>query len=281
MYCRVDVLPYFCADIILSPMKIITFANNKGGVGKTTSALAVAQRLAEQGHKVLLIDADPQCNATITFGFDNSMRQLHGLDEALREHKPLPLSELMQIGSVTSELWVVPSTRLVAQAEKAFGQQMDYLTFFRRWITPAFHEEFDFTVIDTAPNLGPLTVAALVASDAVFVPMQPNFFGSEGMSALLDMVQRVHDNYNPKLKVGGIFFTKYSYAYRRSLHNQYATAIKDDPSLANLVMGPTIRENVSLDEAHSMRQSIFEWAPESNGAKDYRVLTDEILERIK
>ena len=258
-----------------SPMRILTFANNKGGVGKTTSALAVAHRLAEMGQRVLFIDADPQANASTASGLPAGQPHL-GL--ALTEGEGTPTLATLCY-PLTPMLSMVRSARIMAQQEKGFGNAPDYQFFFRHQLE-ALTDRFAYIIIDTAPNLGPLTVAALVASEAVFIPLQPNLFGSEGMTALLDMVARLKRSFNPQLRVGGIFFTKYSPTYRKALHHQYARDLQADPTLTALMMRQTIRENVSLDEAQSMQQPIYEWAPASNGAADYRSLTDEILTRL-
>ncbi|MGI4871818.1 MAG: ParA family protein [Janthinobacterium lividum] len=256
-------------------MRILTFANNKGGVGKTTSALSVAHRLAELGHQVLFIDADPQANASTASGLPAEQPHL-GL--ALVEGEGAPtLAGLCH--PVSEQLSMVRSARIMAQQEKGFGNSPDYQFFFRQQLDE-LRARFEYVILDTAPNLGPLTVSALVASEAVFIPLQPNLFGSEGMTALIEMVARLKRNFNPQLRIGGIFFTKYSPTYRKALHHQYARDLQADPALASLIMQQTIRENVSLDEAQSMQQPIYAWAPTSNGAADYRGLTDEILTRI-
>jgi chromosome partitioning protein len=256
-------------------MRIISFANNKGGVGKTTSALAVAHRLADLSHRVLFIDADPQANASTASGLPTELPHL-GL--ALAEGPQTPsLSSLLH--QATPTLSLIRADRLMAQQEKGFGNSPDYQFFFRHQLEE-LEKQFDYVIIDTAPNLGALTVSALVASEAVFIPLQPNLFGSEGMTALLQMVARLKRSFNQQLRVGGIFFTKYSPTYRKALHHQYAQDLQDDPTLANLIMKQTIRENVALDEAQSMQKSIYQWAPTSNGATDYRQLTDEILTRL-
>ncbi|RZK37729.1 MAG: ParA family protein [Hymenobacter sp.] len=256
-------------------MRIISFANNKGGVGKTTSALAVAHRLADLNHRVLFIDADPQANASTASGL---LTELPHLGLALAEGPQTPnLSTLLY--QATPTLSLIRADRLMAQQEKGFGNSPDYQFFFRHQLE-VLEKQFDYVIIDTAPNLGALTVSALVASEAVFIPLQPNLFGSEGMTALLQMVARLKRSFNQQLRVGGIFFTKYSPTYRKALHHQYAQDLQDDPTLASLIMKQTIRENVALDEAQSMQKSIYQWAPASNGATDYRQLTDEILTRL-
>lgn len=256
-------------------MRILTFANNKGGVGKTTSALAVAHRLSDLGKTVLFIDADPQANASTASGLPVEIPQL---GSALTEGEGSPtLAALCH--PVSATLSMIRSARLMAQQEKGFGNAPDYQFFFRYQLE-SLESRFEYVIIDTAPNLGPLTVSALVASEAVFIPLQPNLFGSEGMTALIEMVARLKRNFNPELRIGGIFFTKYSPTYRKALHHQYAHDLQADPALETLIMTQTIRENVSLDEAQSMQQPIYDWAPNSNGAADYRGLTDEILTRL-
>ena len=256
-------------------MRILTFANNKGGVGKTTSALAVAHRLAGLGKQVLFIDADPQANASTASGLPTGLPHL-GLALTEGEGSPTLTTLAHPMGPTLS---MVRAARVMAQQEKGFGNAPDYQFFFRQQLEN-LQGRFEYVIIDTAPNLGPLTVSALVASEAVFIPLQPNLFGSEGMTALIEMVARLKRNFNPQLRIGGIFFTKYSPTYRKALHHQYARELQADPALESLIMTQTIRENVSLDEAQSMQQPIYEWAPSSNGAADYRSLTDEILTRL-
>lgn len=251
-------------------MHILSFANNKGGVGKTTSALCVAHALAEQGFQVALLDCDPQANASKTF--DVPVGTPH-LGDVLEEKQTL-FNALYRVGP---NLQVVRAERSLAQQEKVFGTQPDYIFFLRDQLSQ--FKGIDCVVIDTPPSLAALTVASLVASDAVFVPLHPEFFGNEGMAALLDMCSRLQKNFNPRLRVGGIFFTEYAPSYRRALHHQVVQQLRDDPTLGPLVMETTIRENVALPESQSMRQSIYSWAPQSNGAIDYRNLTTEIIRK--
>ncbi|MDB5270791.1 MAG: hypothetical protein JWP58_3831 [Hymenobacter sp.] len=252
-------------------MHILSFANNKGGVGKTTSALCVAHALSEQGFQVVLLDCDPQANASKTFQVPASVPHI---GEVLAEKLSLPQA-LYRVGP---QLQLIRAERSLAQQEKVFGTQPDYIFFLRDQL--AGITNVDYVVIDTPPSLAALTVASLVASEAVFVPLHPEFFGNEGMTALLDMCSRLQKNFNPKLRVGGIFFTEYAPSYRRALHHQVVQQLRDDPTLGPLVMQTTIRENVALPESQSMRQSIFSWAPHSNGALDYRNLTAEIRQTV-
>ena len=255
-------------------MHIISFANNKGGVGKTTSALAVAHSLHAQGIPVLLIDADPQANASKTFPAASGSGA--GLSEVLEGRVPFAQA----VEQVEPGLWLLRATAELARQEKVLGSQPDYVFAFREQLTEHFILPVEVVIIDTPPNLGPLTVASLVASQDVFIPLKPEFFANEGMTALLAMVSRLHKSFAPQLRVSGIFFTGYARSYRRALHHQVVASIEQDPQLAPLVLRTSIRENVSLPESQSMGQSIHAWAPGSNGAIDYQNLANEIMSRV-
>lgn len=262
-------------------MQIITFANNKGGQGKTTSALGVAHRLVTLGHAVLFIDADPQANASLTLGIDPSYGHLGNalLDAPDGGASTHTLASLSQQPDPERSLTIVAANRVMGQQEKIFGTQADYIYFFKRQLTP-LSKLYSYVIIDTPPSMGPLTLAALAASDAVFVPLIPDLFGSAGMAALLEMVERIRQNFNERLRVGGVFFIKYATTYRRSLHRQYANDMVVDQSLNGLVLTQTIRECIALAEAQSLKLSVYDYAPSSSGAVDYAALTDEILIRL-
>ena len=265
-----------CATVFLF-MHVISFANNKGGVGKTTSALAVAHTLHAQGLRVLLIDADPQANASKTF-VASATTAPAGLGEVLEGR--LPLAEAVE--QPAPGLWLLRATSDLARQEKVLGSQPDYVFALRELLTEKFPlPAVQVVVLDTPPNLGPLTVAALVASQHVFIPLKPEFFANEGMTALMAMVARLRKSFAPQLRVSGIFFTEYGRSYRRALHHQVVASIEQDPQLAGLVLRTSIRENVALPESQSMGQSIHAWSPGSNGASDYRDLSNEIRTILK
>jgi len=254
--------------LIMMTMHIISFANHKGGVGKTTSTLNVAQTLARSGQRVLLLDCDAQCNLTMSFPQTSAAN----LGQVLQNEKTL--AEVMH--QVAPNLWLVNSTPHLHYLEKVIAAQFGYELLLKEALAP-LADQFDFCLLDTPPSLSALTYAALVASQNVFIPSQPEYYGFEGLTTLLDACSRVQKHFNAGLRVGGIFFTKYSPSYRRKLHHDIVRLMKENATLGQLVMSTSIRENVSLAEAQIQKESIHEWAPESNGAQDYEALTNEIL----
>ena len=254
--------------LITMTMQIISFANHKGGVGKTTSTLNVAQALARSGKRVLLLDCDAQCNLTMSF----PQTSVANLGQVLQHEKTL----VEVAHAVAPNLWLVNSTPHLHYLERVIAAQFGYELLLKEALAPAANQ-FDFCLLDTPPSLSALTYAALVASQFVFIPSQPEYYGFEGLTTLLDACSRVQKHFNVGLRVGGIFFTKYSPTYRRKLHQDLVRLMKENTALGQLVMTCSIRENISLAEAQIQKESIYEWAPDSHGAQDYEALTTEIL----
>lgn len=254
-------------------MQILTFANRKGGVAKSTSVWAVGHCLARRGHRVLLVDCDPQRNLTMCLPAVG--RELH---LGLVADGAATLADVMQ--PVGERLWLAPATEALTAAEKLLGTDMAYPLLFRNNLAD-LAQRVDFVLFDTSPSPhSPLALAAITASAAVFVPVQPEYFAFEGLQSLLDIVERIRKNYNPGLRVGGLFLTKYAGSYRRSLHHEFVAMMQEHPQLGPLLLRTTIRENVAVAEAQVQRLSLQEWAPASNALQDYEALTDEILSRI-
>lgn len=261
---------------------IISFSNHKGGVGKSTSALNVGQLLAERGHRVLFIDGDPQTNLTQSFHVPEGAGTL----SMLLETDKAVLSEL--ICPVGERQWLLAGSKRLQLIDKMVGgtdgveyRLRDALEGYATYCEQVRPElAFDYIIIDTPPSLGGVTFAALLATDSVFIPVQPEYYGYSGLTELLAACARVKRNANARLTVRGIFFTKYHSTYRKSLHHQYVELIREDVAMAPLVMNVTIRENVKLGEAQALHVPMTEYAPHSNGAIDYNSLTDEILKRI-
>lgn len=254
---------------------ILTFANHKGGVGKTTSCLNVGQNLARRGKRVLFVDGDPQIN--LTMSFDLPRPEALTLAELFEGNPQASIFRLMQ--PVGENQWLVPGSKRLQVIDKLIGgaSGTEYLL---RESLEAMAHAFDFVVIDTPPSLGGVTYSALIATDLVFIPVQPEYYGYQGLTELLGACARVRKHANRQLRIGGIFFTRYSSTYRRALHHQYVDLIREDVAMAPLVMAVTIRDNVKLGEAQAQHTAITEYAPESNGALDYDSLTEEILQRV-
>jgi chromosome partitioning protein len=253
----------------------LTFANHKGGVGKTTSCLNVGQNLARQGHRVLFIDCDPQTN--LTMSFDVPDPEGLTLAELLEGNQKASVRNIMQ--PVGDNQWLVPGSKRLQVIDKLIGGAQG-TEFLLRESLEVVAEAFEYVVIDTPPSLGGVTYSALIATDLVFIPVQPEYYGYQGLTELLGACARVRKHANRELRVGGIFFTRYASTYRRALHHQYVDLIRDDVAMAPLVMSVTIRDNVKLGEAQAQHTAIAEYAPDSNGAIDYDSLTEEILKRV-
>lgn len=254
-------------------MQILTIANRKGGVGKTTSAWAIAHALANRGFRTLLVDCDPQRNLSLI------LPQLP-IDKhiGLVANGEATLAEVMQ--SVGSQLWLVQATEAIVAAEKVLGTQMDYVMVLKDALV-GLEVKMDYVIFDTSPSPhSPLAAAALTASTATFIPVHPEYLSYEGLTSLLDVVARVKKSFNPSLQVGGLFLTRYSSTYRKRLHHEFVDMLRQHDVLGPLLMQTTIRENVALAEAQVNRQSLQEYAPTSNAFEDYENLTTELLTRL-
>ena len=253
-------------------MQIIVMANHKGGTGKTTSCLNVAQALREQGHTVLLLDCDSQCNLTQSFTLPSPIGKR--LDAVLLGQASL--SDTVQ--EVGEGLYLIPSSPDLAEAEERIGKKPGAEFALKELLDEV--EAIDFCLIDTPGGLGKLTYAALTAATAVFIPAQPEYYGIEGLVGLLDVCQQVQKRLNKDLKIGGLFFTQYNRNDRRRAQKDMVALLEAHPVFGPLVMDTTIRPNVALVEAQIEKESIFTWASQSAGAQDYTALTAEILTRL-
>ncbi|WP_243900473.1 ParA family protein [Hymenobacter defluvii] len=251
-------------------MQTISFANHKGGVGKTTSTLAVAQCLASQGKHVLLLDCDAQCNLSMSFSLTHDKHIGHLLTGQSS------LDQVVQ--QVGAGLYLVPSMPKLHDLERELAGQPGSDFVLREVLESV--EGIDYCLIDTPPNLFTLTHAALTASNAVFIPTQPEYYSFEGLATLLETCTMIRKRVNPKLILGGVFFTKYSPTYRKRLHHDMVGVMQQHPELGKLLMKTSIRENVALAEAQIQKESVYDYAPTSNGASDYISLTSEILSRL-
>lgn len=266
------VLFLLCKHLInKNKMRIITFANRKGGVAKTTSAWAVGECFAHKGSKVLLVDCDPQMNLTQCLPEVDLTRSLTQVIDGLGAR----LVDVMQ--PVRDNLWLVPATSTLAAAEKVLGADAMYALVLRNALE-GLASKVDYVIFDTNPSPNsPLALAAITAANRIFIPTSPEFFAFNGLQSLLELIERIKKNFAPDLRVGGLFLTKYAASYRRSLHHQFVETMHEHPSLGQLLMTTTIRENVAVAEAQVQRQSLYEWAPTCAALQDYESLTAEIV----
>jgi chromosome partitioning protein len=258
-------------------LKRIAIINQKGGVGKTTTAVNLGAALAREGKRVLLIDLDPQANMTVHFGIE-AREGSPSLYHVLLEEKQL--SEVLRPTSLPS-LWVAPSNLDLAGSEvelvSEIGREHRLREAIDAWIrsftSMGQPEPADFILIDCPPSLGLLSVNGLVASTDVFIAVQTEFFALRGLTKLLDLIELVRKRLNPGIAISGIVAGLYD--ARRNLNREVLDELRSH--FGKTVFNTVIRENVRLAEAPSHGKSIFEYAPDSHGAADYQALAREVL----
>jgi chromosome partitioning protein len=252
-------------------MKTIVIASNKGGQGKTTSTINIGAGLHQMGNRVLLVDTDPQSNLTLAMGFDkNNTNHIANLI--------LGKTKIGDIICHKDGIDLIPSSNQVSGYETHIASTLNY-QFLLKEILDEVDTKYDYCIIDTPPHMGALTMSALVASKYLFIPCEPEYFAYEGLNTLITISQSIKKYQNQTLDLGGVFFTRYSASYRKRLHHDMFEAAKELLG-EEKVMQTTIRDNVAIGEAHALQTNIFTYAPESNGAKDYKKLISEILKRI-
>jgi chromosome partitioning protein len=249
---------------------VIACANQKGGVGKTTTVINLATYLALEGRRVLVVDLDPQGNATSGLGFDRASAQT-SIYPALVDG--LNARELIQPTQVES-LWLIPSGRDLAGAEVELVDMPERERKLQQALTE-IRTSFDFILLDCPPAVGLLTVNALTASDGVLVPIQCEYYALEGLSQLLSTIDLVRDNLNPRLKLAGVLLTMFD--GRTTLSADVAAEVRRH--LGDLVFRTVVPRSVRLAEAPSYGRPIARYSPESRGAQAYKALADEVLER--
>ncbi len=249
--------------------KIIAIANQKGGVGKTTTAVNLAASLAVIGKKTLLIDSDPQANATVYLGVDPDACQGHTLYEAVCGR--IDVQDTVLDTSI-GYLKLIPSHINLLGAEVELLELSGRELALRKAISP-LKGEYDYILIDTSPSLGLLTINALTAADSVIIPVQPEFFALEGLGKLLGTVKLVQDKVNADLSIEGFLFTIYD--SRLHLHNQVIEDVRDH--FRQKVFKTIIARNARLAEAPSYNKPAILLAPESDAAGNYMNLAEELI----
>jgi chromosome partitioning protein len=248
---------------------VYAIANQKGGVGKTTTAVNLAACIAERGEQTLVVDLDPQCNATVTLGLD-------------REARPSSYDTLCGESSIAEaarptgadNLWIVPANRDLAGASVELPALERSQYRLREGLGPV-RERFSATILDCPPSLGPIAVNALAAADRVIIPVQAEFLALEGLVQFLDTLQSVRRELNPSLVLTGIVVTMAD--ERTRLSQDVEAELREH--FPDLVLDTVVPRSVRVAEAPSFALPVIRHAPTSLGAIAYRELADEVLKR--
>ncbi len=245
--------------------KIISVANQKGGVGKTTTAINIAAGLAKAGRRTLVVDFDPQCNATSGLGVEPAHRH------PLLSGKPLAesVAETSQPG-----LHVLPGSQSLADADALSASNRQRASALRQQLAGDLGQ-FDFVFLDCPPSLGQLTRAALGASAEIYIPIQCEYFAMEGLSQIIELARQTKARDNNRLEVGGIVLTMHDPSLE--LANEVAQEVRG--YFEDTVFETMIPRDVSISESPSHGQSVLDYSPRARGARAYAELVMEVLDR--
>ena len=250
---------------------VLAVVNQKGGVGKSTTAVNLSASLADSGQKVLLVDLDPQGNATSGYGLDKNQREECIYDALLGD---VPIEQLVEPVEVEG-VFVVPSTIQLAGAEIELVSSFSRETKLKTVLQPIIGD-FDFVIIDCPPSLGLLTINALTASDGVLIPVQCEYYALEGLTKLLETVRLVKTQLNTSLEVFGVVMTMYD--RRTRLSQQVVDEVRD--FFGERVFETLIPRSVRLSEAPSFGQPGALYDPTGRGTDAYRRLAKEVVARV-
>jgi chromosome partitioning protein len=251
---------------------IVAITNQKGGVGKTTTAINLAAGLSMKGLRTLLIDLDPQANSSMSFV------DVHGLERSVYDalvERQVGLAEVIVPTAKTPNLSVAPANIALAKVEAKLVGEIDGMYRLKDALEP-IRERYEYVVIDTPPTLGLITVNALVAATHVLIPIQSSYFALEGTDDLLETIDKVKARANPQLQILGAVITLYD--KRTLLARDILGEIRK--VFGDKIFKTTISKSVRLEESPAYRESIFTFAPRSSGAYEYYKLSEEVLSRV-
>jgi chromosome partitioning protein len=245
--------------------EVLAFANQKGGVAKTTSTVNLGVALAELGKRVLAVDMDPQGNLTMSQGIDPENLEKSMYDVLVHR---MPIEEVI----VSNEIDVATSTIDLAGAEMALSAQIGRERALEKALKP-IAKRYDYVLIDTPPSLGLLTINALAAADGVIVPVQCEYLSLRGLLQLERTLEMIRENINPKVKIKGILPTLFD---ARTLHGREAVEILKE-NFGSLVFDTVVRKTIKFAEAPVQGSSVLKYDPRGKGAEAYRSLAREVL----
>ncbi|PRY20684.1 chromosome partitioning protein [Aliiruegeria haliotis] len=260
-------------DLYRSEPKIIAVANQKGGVGKTTTAINLGAALAKAGHRTLIADLDPQGNASTGLGIEAHDRRHTTFDLLLED---APLADVIHPTSVEN-LLIAPATTDLSSAdiELVSNERRSFLLHDALRQPAVMEQKLEFILIDCPPSLNLLTVNAMVAAHSVLVPLQSEFFALEGLSQLMLTLREVRQTANPNLRIEGVVLTMYD--GRNNLSQQVEADARE--ALGDLVFETRVPRNVRVSEAPSYSQSVLDYDPLSKGSVAYKALAEEMIAR--